>query len=72
MLVTSRLVSPNLSAMSHTGTLFELMKLPEWITGLSGVPDAMPNGRMSSACACTTELTSGYASMIAAWMKRSR
>ncbi len=36
MLVTSTLVSPNLSAMSHTGT-FVPMKLPEWITGLSGV-----------------------------------
>ena len=71
MLVTSRLVSPNLSAMSHTGT-FGPMKLPEWITGLSGVPVAMPNGRMSSACACTIAFTSGYFSMIAAWMKRSR
>ena len=36
MLVTSRLVSPNLSAMSQTGT-FAPMKLPEWITGRSWV-----------------------------------
>ena len=51
---------------------FGPMKLPEWITGRSFVPLAMPNGRMSSACACTTALTSGRASKIAAWMKRSR
>ncbi len=41
------------------------MKLPEWITALSGVPDAMPNGSVSSACACTTAFTSGYFSKIA-------
>src|SRR5262249_8253206 len=44
MLVTSRLVSPNLSAMSHTGTLAP-MKLPEGITGRSAVAYALPNGR---------------------------
>ena len=55
MLVTSTLVSPNLSAMSHTGTLAP-MKLPEWITGRSWVAAAMPNGSMSSAWACTTAI----------------
>ena len=47
------------------------MKLPEWITG-SQLVAAMPNGSVSSACACTTAMTSGRASKIAAWMKRSR
>src|SRR6516164_2641355 len=41
MLVTSRLVSPKLSAMSQTGTSVPI-KLPEWITGRSFVPWAMP------------------------------
>jgi hypothetical protein len=51
--------------MSHTGT-FGPMKLPEWMTGLSFTAAAMPNGSVSSAWACTTELISGRASMIAA------
>ena len=41
--------------MSQTGTLAP-MKLPEWITGRSGVAWATPNGRMSSAWACTTDM----------------
>ena len=57
-------------AISHTGTL-PPMKLPEWITGSSGVA-TRPNGSVSSAWACTTAVTSGRASKIAAWMKRSR
>jgi hypothetical protein len=47
MLVTSRLVSPKLSAMSQTGTSMPI-KLPEWITGRSFVPWAMPKGRVSN------------------------
>jgi predicted amidohydrolase len=39
-----RLVSPKLSAMSQTGTSMPI-KLPEWITGRSFVPWAMPKGR---------------------------
>ena len=70
LLVTSRLVSPNFFRISHTGTL-PPMKLPEWITGCSGSL-TRPNGSVSSACACTTAVTSGRASKIAAWMKRSR
>ena len=46
VLVTSRLVSPKLSAMSQTGTSMPI-KPPEWITGRSFVPWAMPKGRVS-------------------------
>ena len=41
------------------------MKLPEWMTGKSGA-ETRPNGRVSSACACTTATTSGRDSKIAA------
>ena len=47
-------------AMSHTGTSAP-MKAPEWITGRS-FGGAMPKGRVSSAWACTTAITSGRAS----------
>ncbi len=48
MLVTSRLVSPKSSAMSQTGISMPI-KPPEWITGRSFVPWAMPKGRVSSS-----------------------
>src|SRR5207248_9934929 len=70
-LVTSRLVSPNRSATSQTGTSVPI-KLPEWSTGCNFSAGAIPNGNVSSACACTTAMTSGRAAKIAAWMKRSR
>jgi hypothetical protein len=57
---TSRFVSPNRSAMSHTGTSAP-MKLPEWITGRSGVLVTV-NGSTASAWAWTTAITSGRAS----------
>ena len=50
--------------MSQTGTSLPI-KLPEWITGRNLVASAMPNGRVSSACACTTAMISGLASKIA-------
>ena len=61
MLITSRLVSsPNLSAISHTGTCVP-MSLATCATQHIGVLE-MLNGRMSSACECTTALISGRAS----------
>jgi len=59
--VTRRLVSPKLSAMSQTGTS-DPIKLPAWITGRSFVAAAMLKGRVSSAWAWTTAMTSGRAS----------
>jgi len=47
------------------------MNAPEWMTGRS-LAWVMLKGSTSSACACTTAMTSGRASKIAAWMKRSR
>ena len=44
--------------MSQTGTVWP-MKLPEWITGRSGVPFAMVYGRIASAWAWTTAMMSG-------------
>src|SRR5579859_6175224 len=59
--VTRRLVlSPKRSAISQTGTSAP-MKAPEWITGRSASL-VIVKGSTSSACACTTAVTSGRAS----------
>jgi len=47
------------AAISLTGT-FPTIKLPEWITGSSSVETRL-NGSVSSACAWTTDVTSGRA-----------
>jgi hypothetical protein len=54
--------------MSQTGT-FEPMKLPEWITGRSGVPLAMPKGECPRRAHWPTAITSGRDLKMPPWME---
>ena len=67
---TSNAVLPNLSCESHSGTSWPI-DAHMCSSGFIFLP-VMPNGMVLGEWLCTTDMTSGRASYIAPWMKRSR